>query len=63
MGLVGDRLGPKALRNYVELHNRSRTCDLRATYTNGQKRYLSSVGRDYELHKAYDPAYRLCYGV
>ena len=28
-------------------HNRARTRDLKATYTNPLKRYLSAVGRDY----------------
>ena len=34
-------------------HNRARTRDLGATYTEGPFSYLSAVGRDYE-------AYRLC---
>ena len=37
-------------------HNRARTRDLEATYTNGQKRYLSAVGCDYEPNK-------LCYVI
>ena len=39
-----------------ESHNRTLLRDLSVTYTNGQKRYLSAVGCDYE-------AYRLCYHI
>ena len=50
--------GASRLWRICELHNRARTRDLGATYTNPLKRYLSAVGRDYELHKVFYPAYR-----
>ena len=42
----GLNCGPEATNLYFA-HNRARTRDLEATYTNPSKGYLSAVGRDY----------------